>query len=509
MKFNTQFPCAPTRWLCAFFCLLTAAGVRADLVVGSPFNDHMVLQRDRKVPVWGWATPNEKVTVAFAGQKISVVAGKDGAWRVDLKPLSASVESRTLTVSGASRSVQAFKDVLVGEVWWCSGQSNMALTLWGAPRLANGANREINGMLEAAMANEPLVRGATVPNSWDAEPQKTGERLKWVAFKGGDLRSFSAISYYYALALYRALQVPVGVVCSAWGGTVIQPWISSEGFDSVPVVAKVGRVKILPRLEKMGSVDAAALPEAKKKSLHQQPTVLYNAMVAPYAPYAIRGVIWYQGESNITGPEPYVDYMKALYATYEKSFEHQDVPLEFVQIAPFHYDWLDKKYDAQTMGRFWESQARFAAEEKNAHMAIICDVGEKDNIHPVEKRTVALRLAALALHHTYGQANIPCESPVLRSHRLEKGVFTLEFDHVSAWYYRSKQPMRFEVAGADGKFVQAKVEVRGATICVSAPSVAAPCHLRYLWNWDWPGYLTNESGLPLGGFRIDEPTTAE
>ena len=472
------------------------------LEVGAPFNDGMVLQRDSKVPVWGRAEPGRRVTVSFAEQVRETVAGADGAWRVDLDPMPACSEGRTLTVS--SDTTLSFGDILVGEVWWCSGQSNMELVLFGSPTLSNHANRDINGALDAAMANERLVRGATVKRQWDSVRRSDGPRLDWRPFEGTWLRGFSAIAFHYAITLHRVLGVPVGVVCSSWGGTRIEPWISAEGFSAVPEVAKKMDVQLVPPPSRLPEAEAGALPEWKRRSLHQQPTAIFNCMVAPYAPMAVKGAIWYQGESNLSGYGDYAALMHALYATLSQAFEKPDLPLEFVQIAPFHYDWAEG-LGAQAVARLWEEQSKFAAEEKNADMAVICDVGETDNIHPAEKRAVALRLAAQALNKVYGRKDIPCESPILRRHSLEGGVYTLEFDNVAGWYYRSKQPIRFEVAGADGQYVLGKVDVSNAVIRVSSPDVPEPRHLRYLWNWDWLGYLTNENGLPLGGFKIDEP----
>lgn len=487
----------------AVFSVTATACGGSKLEVGAPFGDCMVLQRGVKVPVWGTADAGDEITVRFADSVIAAKADANGRWRADLPAMDACDEGRVFEVKSGD-AIVTFKDVLVGEVWWCSGQSNMSLVLWGNPQLINHANRDINGALDAAMTSEPLVRGATVKNSWDSEKQSTGPRLAWKPFVGRDnLRSFSAISFHYALTLHRVLKVPVGVICSAWGGTRIDPWISAEGFESVPEVASNAKAKLTPPLKRMSAVDAAALPDDRKRSLHQQPMVIFNSMVAPYAPFAIRGTIWYQGESNLPDPKGYPFMMKALYSTLSKSFENPDMPLEFVQVAPFHYDWL-VRMGPQTLGRFWESQSAFAAQEKNADMVVICDVGEADNIHPVDKRTVALRLAAKSLNRVYGHKEIPCESPTLRSHRIDNGVYTLEFDNVVGWYYRSKQPMRFEIAGSDGRYVPATVKIEGNVIKVSSPEVPDPKHLRYLWNWDWLGYLTNENGFPLGGFRIDE-----
>ena len=464
--------------------LAGALSLEAAVKLGSPFADGMVLQREKPVAVWGTADAGEEVTVSFAGQSAKAKAGADGKWLVRLAPLAASAESRVLRANNAE-----VKDVLVGEVWLCSGQSNMSMIMWNNPYIGMHGNRETNGYLDTMMVNEPEVRGCTVPAVWSVEPKELAKPLVWKRFAPGQQRHFSAIAFHYALALHQALKVPVGVIVSAWGGTNIETWISPDGYQSVP------------GLETFAAKPLLAKSDNPKMELHKQHRALYNAMIHPLLPYTLRGALWYQGESNRGQGLKYKDYLHALWNGWAKAFENPELPFYLVQIAPFDY-WLKPTDPGVSACDIWEAEERFAKENKFAGMATIVDVGEHDNIHPGDKRTVALRLAALALNRNYGRTDIPCDNPSLKSYTIEGDTFKLVFDHVKSWVMHGNDPVNFEIAGADGKFVPATAKFLPGAIEVKAAEVAAPKQLRYLWNWQKTGRLKNDYGLPLAPFFI-------
>ena len=470
---------------------LLAFAVSADVKLAAIFNDGLVLQQGRPVPVWGTASVGEKVQVTFGGQCVTATADAKGAWMARLSPLAVSCEARELVAAGA-QNVQKVSDVLVGEVWLCSGQSNMSMPMWANPYVAQHGNRESNGALDILMVNEPLVRGCTVPSVWESEPKALANPLNWQRFATGKQQFFSALAFHYALILHRTLKVPVGVIVSAWGGTNIETWISPDGYRSVPGLAKFAESALLVH----------APTNAPKMELHKQPRALWNGMIHPLVPFAIRGALWYQGESNRGQGLAYKDYLHALWNGWSRAFENPDMSFYLVQIAPFDYGMKPSDPKVNDCD-IWEAEALFPKENKHSAMVSIVDVGEHDNIHPGDKRTIALRLAALALHRDYGRADIPCYGPELKSFSVENGAVKLTFDHAGAWVLHGCDPAPFEVAGADGKFVLAAATYKiPGKIVVQTNGVPEPRQLRYLWNWQARGRLKNAAGLPLVPFFI-------
>ena len=511
--------------------VVAAMGIEAKVTPGTPFADGMVLQRGRNVPVWGWADPGAEVTVTFAGQKLKAKAGADGKWRVDLAPMEASKEGRTLTISAwdsknakwtnlwgvfatqPKDDLLSIKDVLVGEVWYCCGQSNTELPLvGGSPRF-----RDRQGAMVAQMTYRPQIRFAYCSNyRISVKPKaKADYKVEWKKFTPENLacgHSFSAMGVYYALELYAALDIPVGIVGSYWGGTRAEPWTPREGFAATkgcepeaaykPVAAPAFKPEVTKCLPKqVGRV-------------HDQPMVLWNEMVEPWTPFALRGFIWYQGCSNSGQYDRYATVMHALYNGWSKRFENPDLKLYFVQLAP---------WGTPIIPHIQEAQATFAAEEKNAALAVINDLGNLHDIHPNEKELVAKRLALHALKRDYGFDKIEDCSPVLKDWKVEGEQFVLTFDHAKSFYvYNPDRSLAngFEIAGADGVFKPAKIlnavgskrngkttysgVLDGAKIVVSAEGVKEPKKLRYLYSSPWFGSIYNEVNLPLGAFHIGE-----
>jgi len=495
--------------------LAGAAPAPASELLSPVFGDHMVLQRERPVPVWGCAAPGAKITVSFAGQSVETTADKAGRWRATLAPMPASKEGRTLTVTSTSTfnlqpstSNLKLSDILVGEVWLASGQSNMELPIWGP----NPHRRDREGALSAQLWRSPLVRFARTADYRFSETPKTepSEPVVWKTLTRENLlgdetelgfNTFSAIGAYYAQELHQALDVPVGIIGAYWGGTRIEPWIPAEAFAGLPSGAEI----------------LARRPADQK----QRASVLWNEQVAPWAPMALRGAIWYQGCQNIDEPDRYCELMHALYDGWSKAFANPDFKLYFAQLAPYDYG----RDFAKNLPRLQEQQAKFAAEEPHAGMAVTTDVGNLDDCHPNEKRLVATRLALLALKRDYGFTDIAADSPAFRSARVEGSRFVLSFDHVREWFqYRPDFSVEsgFEVAGADGVWHPAKVEnlvcgeekrycstgrMKGVELVVSSEEVPRPQALRYLHASPWKGTFFNEAGLPLGPFHVGSDET--
>lgn len=472
--------------------LLVTVLAEARVRLGHPFADNMILQRDMPVRVWGAADPGERVTVSFAGQTAEAVTGAQGRWRVELDPMPASKEPRTLTVSDD----QAITNVLVGEVWFASGQSNMELGITGKTT----RYRDEQGRLVSQWTRRPCVRFARCPNAMAPNPAKNvGTRATWKALTPGANNGISALAWYYALELHDTLDVPVGVVVGAWGGSPIEPWIPAEGY-------------VLCGLDTAKEVH---------KGGYYEPSVIWNAMISPWSPMAMRGFIWYQGCSNAKEHRHYGQLMHALYKGWSAAFQNPKLHLNFVQLAPWGFPEI---------AQMQEAQAKFAADEPNATMAVVNDRGNIGDIHPADKETVAKRLAALALKHDYGYV-IKAEAPSFRSATADGDVVEVSFDHADFLYdYPDRNGAwckAFELAGEDGKFVPAEIlnykprtnargerllscgDLEGSNVCLRATGVANPKKIRYLHTSPWDGQMFNEVGLPLMAFEGTVVTKGE
>ena len=485
--------------------LLTAATasvtVQAKLEMGTPFSDHAVLQRGVEVPVWGTAEPGSKVTVSFAGAEVSAKAGGDGAWSVKLPKMEASAESRTLAVrelregllfDDATDSLE-IADVLVGEVWFASGQSNMECPIWGGnPRYRDGA-----GALVTSMDHLPNIRFAKNDKAWSAKPTKAKSQ-GWKKYEPSSFAGYtlSAVAYYYARELYLALGgVPVGIVDASWGGTNIDAWTPRCGYDgcdeSIRPTAEYPVTDKWEKSMKKGPIGGA----------HQQPTVLFNGMVDSWAPMAMRGFIWYQGCHNSGEASLYAEKMRALRDGWAKRFANPNLKIYFVQLAPWRSNWP----------LLVEAQTKYAEAEPNAALAVTADVGNFDDIHPNRKEIVAKRLAVHALKRDYGFDIAEDDSPVFESANFADGKVTMKFKHASGWYVyspdRSTKPA-FEVAGEDGAWKSAILEnvekngvIKGEELVVASKDVPAPVKVRYLGTPRTMGTVYSQASLPLGPFE--------
>jgi sialate O-acetylesterase len=503
-----------------FAWLLTASPLQAEVKLASPFTSHMVLQRDRSVPVWGVADAGERVTVEFAGRKISARADVNGRWRVDLKPLKASAAGETFTVTG-SHTAQPIRldDVLVGEVWLASGQSNMDFSLSKKVKYFAGVTNEAG---EIAAANYPLLRMFTGVAAKAYTPQNNvgGE---WKICTPENAPAFSAVAYFFARDVQRDLKVPVGIITEAFGASMAEAWIDRaalaadpklkpllDRFDAAvenfrtnppPVVAP-------PRSEDV-SVANAVSKGRKRSSGPRDPvqdqhnaTVLFNGMIRPIIPFAIRGVIWYQGESivdaNMGGIELYPQVQATLIRDWRKLWGEGDFPFYIVQLAG--------QEAASNRPEVREAQATVLL-LKNTGMAVTTDIGEAKNVHPKNKQDVGDRLSRIALANVYGR-KIESAGPAYASMKIGGNAIRLKFSHLGGGLVaKGGGPLKwFVVAGADMKFVPAEARIDGDTVVVNSPEVAAPVAVRYAWvNFPDGGNLFNAAGLPAAQFRTDAP----
>ena len=487
--------------------VMAAIAMHAALTPATLFSDHCVLQRGKKVPVWGKADLGATVTVEFAGQKKQAKADGAGCWRVDLDPLEVSCDPREMRIAadGAAHEEVVLKDVLVGVVWLCGGQSNMTFAMWPEPRIGTHAGREMNGYYDIMLTDAPLVRGVNMPQCWSAE-EKDHAKLKWFAFTPANARDamvFSGAAWHFAVRLNQALKIPVGVIESAWGGSCIETWIPPDGYLASENFKGLATRKIAT--EATPEQVAQAKKTGRKPSLHQQARACWNAMIYPLAPYGIEGAIWYQGCTNRGKWKEYYEMLTALRTGWSKRFEVADMPFFLCQITPFGYGFKTEEADPGEV-QIREEMERFGRTNgNNVGCAILSDIGELDCIHPGDKRTVGTRLAALALNRIYGKKNLKCDAPVFDKAVLSadgKRV-TLSFLNVDGWCMKGTYEPRFELAGTNGVYTAVKSVIKSnvKTIDLVVPDGVEPKKVAYMRRSCVHGFLKNEAGLPLGPFR--------
>jgi sialate O-acetylesterase len=457
------------RWCVLFFAILlsfTCTTLRAAVKLAGVFGDNMVLQRDQPVPVWGTADKGEEVTVKIAGQTLTAKADDEGRWKVTLEKLSLG-EPLEMTIKGSAGDEIKLSNILVGEVWVCSGQSNMEMGL--------GACKDASE--EIAAADHPNIRLFTVHKNKAAEPT-TELKSKWLPctptnIGTHDWNSFSAVAYFFGRHLNKELNIPIGLIHTSWGGTPAEFWTSRKALEA----------------------DPSLKPVAQGES-----SCLFNGMIAPLIPFAIRGAIWYQGESNIPHAYQYRTLFPAMIRNWRTDWGQGDFPFLFVQIAPFRYDSLDPA----CWPELCEAQAMTLQKVPNTGMAVTTDIGDLKDIHPKNKQDVGKRLALWALAKTYGK-EIVYSGPLYKSMAVEGNKIRLQFDYVGGGLIsRDGKPLTdFTIAGADQKFVPATAEIDGASIIVSSPEVAEPAAVRFDWRDDATPNLSNKEGLPTGPFRTD------
>lgn len=479
-----------TTSLAALAAIFALNAAHAALKVADIFGDNMVLQEGQPVPVWGWADPGQLVTVTFAQQAISTHADTQGRWLVRLSRLKASGEPQSLAVQGGQTEI--LTNILVGEVWLASGQSNMEKPIGKQP----GQKPTFNAEAELAAADYPRIRLFKVDKALAAAPQAGLAKFNgWRACNSNalDSISFSAAAYFFGREIHTNLGVPVGLIESSWGGTRIEPWTAPAGFRQIPALAGYAQPQ-----------------EDGEKVSNRTPMAIYNAMIAPMAGFAIRGALWYQGESNLMGTNADNDYqtyeskMAALIGGWRQIWNEGNFPFYFVQIAPFKYygGKVRRVNSPEMLAEFQSLQSQAARHIKKTGLVVTTDlVDNLDDIHPRNKAGVGHRLALLALAKTYGRP-VPCSGPVLQRARFRDGHVSLRFDHAEGGLAsQDGQPLTwFSVAGADGAFVPAQAKINGDTVEVSAAGVDQPKAVRFAWAETAQPNFCNGAGLPAEPF---------
>ncbi len=505
-----------------FVMSLVVASVvsHAEVSVPTIFGSHMVLQRDIAIPVWGWADVGEEVTVSLGDATAKTTADTKGCWRVDLPARELNADGLTLRVSAGN--ILEFTDVLIGDVWICSGQSNMEMRVgdkWGASPIDN-ADEEI------ANANFPRIRFITMPNKTSGQPLNDAPGAEWKVCTPESTRGFSATGFFFGRMVHLKAGIPIGLIDATWGGTRIEPWTPPEGFRAVPalkdIVEEIAKANtqyrlalglVLKEFEQWIKETRAALhsgdrtppfPKEPEHSLNhnQRPTGLYNAMVHPFVPYAIKGAIWYQGESNRGEGLLYRDKMEALIAGWREIWRQGDFPFYFVQLAPYRYTQDRSNQESiELLPAIWEAQRRALA-IPNTGMAVTTDIGMLNDIHPTNKQDVGKRLALWALAKTYGKDVGAYSGPLFKEMETKGAQAILHFDHVgSGLTSRDGKPLTyFQIAGEDGVFKDATAEIVGDTVVLTAEGVDKPVDARFAWDELAEPNLMNMEKLPASPF---------
>ena len=492
-----------------FWLSLLATPLAAALQLGSPFTDHAVLQRDQPVAVWGWADAGATVTVTFAGQTKSAIADAKGAWCVTLDPLDAAAEPRALTVAQGSET-RTLADLLVGEVWLASGQSNMVFTLSKSRYRWAGV---IDEEAEIAAADYPLIRMFTAGEQKSHEPQATvpGE---WQVCTPANAPAWSAIGYFFARDLHRELGVPVGIVTAAYGASCAHAWIrraamlDDPAFKAVldrfdeqvrghtePTAAEIADWERAVELAKAENRRPPRRPGQSPIQDQHNPTVMFNGMIAPLVPYAVRGFLWYQGESITSPRELFPRWNARLIADWRQLWGGETKPFLFCQLAAL----ANNSNSPQV--RAWQAEA---LREFNTGMAVTIDVGDEKDVHPHDKAPVGHRLALLALTHAYGR-QVESSGPVcVDAIATTEGAARLRFDHATGGLVAKGGALQtFEIAGPDGNFTAAEAAIDGDAVIVRSGAVSAPAAVRYAWaNYPAGCNLYNGAGLPAAPFSV-------
>lgn len=529
--------------------LLLPFVAHAEIKLPAVFADHLVLQREVAVPVWGWATAGEEVAVEFGGQKKTAKADAAGKWQVKLDPLAASAEPRDLKIGA-----RVIKDVLVGEVWLASGQSNMGFPL----------SSSHNAEQALAVAGDPLLRFFTVQNATAAEPQND-LRGRWDASAPDTAKSFSAVAYFFARELRAKLGVPVAILHSSWGGTPAQAWVSMAALREAPpfenyvkryddALVKHREVLAHPEMMEAYRKDLAqwqkeiapafneatkawnAGPKTSAKPVPARPepanpdpmdipspsarpgtpSVIFNAKIAPLVGYAMRGALWYQGEANASGGLEYRTLLPRLIGDWRQRWGQGDFAFLVVQLASWDMD----KNPAPLHQWPWlrEAQAMTIKTVPNTALAVAIDVGNPNDVHPKGKEPVGQRLALAARKLANGEKSLVASGPVFRDVKTEGAKMRITFTETGTGLTIGQAPWRadgdapwptdrlvgFSIAGEDRTWHDAEAHIEGDNIMVSSPAVTKPVAVRYAWANSPRCNLYNREGLPAGPFRSDD-----
>ena len=443
------------------------------------FGDNMVLQQQTDVRFWGTAEPSSKVTIRPSWDRkasVAVFADADGKWQASVSTPAAG-GPYSVEISDGDRTV--LENVLVGEVWFCSGQSNMEMPVKGFDC------QPVEGSADVIMGAEPSVpiRFCTVSKATAVTPLEDC-KTEWMVNIPEAVAGASATAYFFGQYLQKILDVPVGLVISDWGGTAIEAWMDRETIAGS-----------FPEFD-LSFIDRGEV----QKNVSRTPTQLYNAMVAPLLPYTIKGFIWYQGETNIGRPEQYRRLMSAYAGMMRERWENPDMPFYFVQLAAFRKEAI---IDVNAQWPYIREAQSAALSLAHTGMIVTTDIGDSKDIHPKNKQEVGRRLALLALKNDYGKSGIEASAPVYDSYCVEGNCIRIRFKNVGEGFLGKEELKGFSIAGTDHQFYSAQAKIEGDEIVISSPQVEAPAAVRYGWA-DYPiCNLYGKNGLPVSPFRTD------
>ena len=464
-----------TRIIFLSICITMQLLLQAEIKVASVLGDNMVLQRNTEVKIWGKAKPNEKLTlnVSWSKSSISTTCNEKGNWLVKVKTTEAG-GPYSITISSIKEKVK-LQNILLGEVWLCSGQSNMEMPIAGF------GDQPINGSNDFLMeADNNNIRLFTVKRVSLNTPQDTCVG-KWAIASAESASSFSAVGYLYAKQLHKKLNIPIGLICSSWGGSRIEAWMNKETMLQYP--------------------EPLAQTTQEKTPTNHRASQLYNGMIAPIVNYVIKGAIWYQGESNIGNYKDYAALMSGMVSNWRNDFGVGAFPFYYVEIAPY---WYNNSKNNSALQR--NEQLKAMSIIPNSGMVSTFDIGDEKCIHPAEKAVVAKRLAAWAFSETYGTKGLSYKSPTFKTMVIKDSVALISFDNiVNGLSTFGKEVESFEIAGQDSVFYPAKMNISQKQARVWSPKVKVPVAVRYGFS-NFPvtkGFLYNTAGLPVPSFRTD------
>ena len=505
-------------FLLSIVCMFgVTTSVQADVAVSNLFTDHMVVQQGKPVIIWGTAESGEAVTVAIAGKAAQVTADADGKWTAKLPALKANSGPHTITIKASN--LLAIEDVLVGEVWVCSGQSNMAWPVASAN----------DPQLEALSARFPRMRIISVPQVGTQEAQDNFEG-KWELVSPTTITQFSAVGYFFGRQIHQTLDVPVGLIDNAWGGSACEAWIPYDvlkanghtellahwdklaaEYDEEAIRAKYEKAVATYKQRAQAAREAGkpipAYPRQPRSPLAGQhrPANLYQGVLNPIIGYPIQGAIWYQGEANATRAQQYQELFPLMIDTWRKAWGQGDFSFYWVSLANFK-DQVTEPGDAD-WAELREAQTLTLNKLPNTGEAIITDLGEAHDIHPRNKQDVAKRLARWALAKNYGYEQLIHRSPIYKSHEIQNNKIIITFDHVGNGLdtHDVRQVLGFTIAGEDKQFHHAQATIQGRDkVIVWNTDVPSPVAVRYAWANNPICNLQNKSHLPATPFRTDK-----
>ncbi len=463
--------------------LLISFQMNAKIKLPALFTDNMMLQQKANAPIWGWSEKNANVTIktSWNSKIYKVKADNSGKWKAELQTPSFGGPFSIEVVEGTEKII--IKNVLIGEVWLCSGQSNMEMPLKGFQ-----GQPVKNGYETIVRSTNKNIRLITIPRATVLEPKDDFEG-KWEMASPKSTANFSATAWYFGSLLQEVMQVPVGLIHVSYGGSSMEAWMNQE------------------MLKDFASAKIPTTKEELTKDANRVPTTLFNGMLSPVIGYGIKGCIWYQGESNYERASEYTALMKKMVSSWRGLWKQGDFPFYYAQIAPFNYAQFHPKDNLEKYNSAYlrEAQLKASAAIPNSGMAVLMDVGEVNNIHPMDKEKGGNRLAFQALAKTYGIEGFEFESPTYKSMEIKEGSVTVSFDNVENGITAyDKEVTGFELAGEDKIFYPAKTVVRRKSVVLTSDKVAKPVAIRYLFKDFAKAELFSGGGLPISSFRTDE-----